>query len=75
MKSRSIELVWIATIFIIVFTVLAYYSINTAVLLSLGITGQVFIIYMVYKVLTDSVKTNKTFKDWYEDRPVKTLEE
>ncbi|GGB76530.1 hypothetical protein GCM10007424_15680 [Flavobacterium suaedae] len=75
MKSRSIELVWIATIFIIIFTVLTYYSINTAVLLSLGITGQVFIIYMVYKVLTDSVKTNKTFKDWYEDRPVKTLEE
>jgi hypothetical protein len=39
------------------------------------VAGQFLVLWMVYKVLTDNYKTDKTFKDWYEDRPVKTLEE
>jgi TRAP-type C4-dicarboxylate transport system permease small subunit len=31
--------------------------------------GQVLLIITVYSVLTDDYKTEKTFKDFYEDRP------
>tara|TARA_R100000988_G_C3956070_1_gene143624 strand:+ start:243 stop:464 length:222 start_codon:yes stop_codon:yes gene_type:complete len=31
--------------------------------------GQVLLVYTVYKVLTDPYETDKTFKDFYEDRP------
>ncbi len=34
------------------------------------VLGQVMIVYMVYKVLTDDYTTTKTFKDFYEDHPI-----
>ncbi|MFX0555571.1 hypothetical protein ACOCEA_02170 [Maribacter sp. CXY002] len=34
------------------------------------IVGQILIVLMVYKVLTDKYKTNKTFDDFYEDDPI-----
>ena len=33
------------------------------------------ILFMVYTVLTDDYKTARTFKDWYGDYPMETLEE
>lgn len=35
------------------------------------VLGQVMIVYMVYRVLTDDYTTTKTFKDLYEDYPIK----
>ena len=32
--------------------------------------GQVIVGVMVYKVLTDNYTTDKTFKHFYEDRPI-----
>jgi hypothetical protein len=32
--------------------------------------GQALLIWMVYKVLTDNYKTDKTFDDFYEDAPI-----
>jgi TRAP-type C4-dicarboxylate transport system permease small subunit len=32
--------------------------------------GQVLVGVMVYKVLTDNYTTDKTFKHFYEDRPI-----
>ena len=32
--------------------------------------GQALILVMVYKVLKDNYTTDKTFEDFYEDRPV-----
>ena len=32
--------------------------------------GQILIVLMVYRTLTDSYTTNKTFKDFYEDHPI-----
>lgn len=32
--------------------------------------GQIFLVYTVYRVLTDNYKTEKTFEDWYEDQPI-----
>ena len=34
------------------------------------IIGQILLVYSVYRVLTDKYKTDKTFDDWYEDRPI-----
>lgn len=33
--------------------------------------GQVLVVIMVYKVLKDNYTTDKTFDDFYEDRPIK----
>jgi len=32
--------------------------------------GQALLVWMVYKVLTDNYRTDKTFDDFYEDAPV-----
>lgn len=32
--------------------------------------GQILIVIMVYRTLTDSYTTGKTFKDFYEDNPI-----
>jgi TRAP-type C4-dicarboxylate transport system permease small subunit len=32
--------------------------------------GQGLLVYSVYKVLVDNYKTDKTFDDWYEDKPI-----
>ncbi|TXD52143.1 MULTISPECIES: hypothetical protein [unclassified Polaribacter] len=37
-----------------------------------AILGQAFVAFLVYKVLVDNYKTDKTFKDLYEDCPVRT---
>jgi TRAP-type C4-dicarboxylate transport system permease small subunit len=33
--------------------------------------GQVMVVYMVYRVLTDKYQTDKTFEDFYEDCPIR----
>lgn len=33
--------------------------------------GQVLIVLMVFRVLKDDYKTEKTFDDFYEDRPIR----
>jgi TRAP-type C4-dicarboxylate transport system permease small subunit len=35
------------------------------------IIGQIMVVYMVYRVLTDNYQTNKTFEDFYEDHPIR----
>ncbi|GAL66088.1 hypothetical protein [Jejuia pallidilutea] len=32
--------------------------------------GQAFVLVMVYKVLKDKYTTDKTFENYYEDRPI-----
>jgi hypothetical protein len=36
----------------------------------LTVLGQAVLIFTVFKVLKDNYTTNKTFKDFYEDRPI-----
>ena len=35
------------------------------------VLGQIMIVYMVYRVLTDNYSTDKTFEDFYEDVPLR----
>lgn len=75
MKNFAIKLVWFTTIYVFVFAGLCQTNTSLPVLMSLYIIGILLIPFMVYKVLRDHYTTLKTFKDWYEDRPVETLDE
>lgn len=41
----------------------------------LTVLGQVLVVLMVYKVLTDNYTTNKTFEHFYEDKPIEVESE
>ena len=75
MKTFAIKLVWVTTLYLVVFTVLTQLNTPIAFLFGMLVVGQCLVLFMVYKVLTDSYTTNKTFKDWYEDKPSRTLDE
>lgn len=75
MKNFAIKLVWFCTLFVFVFAGLCQTNISMPVLMSLFIVGNVLIVLMVYNVLIDNYTTKKTFKNWYEDRPLNMLDE
>lgn len=75
MKNSAIKLVWITTIYVFVFAGLCQTTITIPLILGLDSIGIFLILFMVYTVLHDDYKTTKTFKDWYEDHPMKTLED
>jgi len=74
MKNYAITLVWLTTACLFAFVVLTQLELSMPMLLSLLFAGQVLVGYTVYKVLTDKFKTNKSFKEWYEDMPKKELD-
>lgn len=62
--------IYFTTVFLIIFLVIS--QINTAnltLLNGLFITGNVLVVFMVYKVLKEYYKTSKNFQHWYEDNP------
>lgn len=71
MKNFAVKLVWFTTIYVFVFAGLCQTKIPLPFISSLFIAGSFLIPYMVYTVLRDKYKTKKTFKDWYNDYPVK----
>ena len=74
MKNFAIKLVWFTTAYVFVFAALNQTNVNIRILLLMHSIGFLLIPFMTYTVLTDNYKTNKTFKDWYEDHPMKTLD-
>jgi hypothetical protein len=75
MKNLVIKLVWFITGFIFIFAGLCHINTPMPVIMSLFLIGSLLIPFMVYKVLTDNYTTFKTFKDWYGDNPMTTLNE
>ena len=75
MKNFAIKLVWFTTVFVFVFAALCQTNIAIHILLGLLIFGELLILFMVYTVLTDRYTTTKTFKDWYGDHPMDTLDD
>lgn len=75
MKTFAIQLVWFTTLYVFIFAGLCQFNIPLTVLISLLIFGHLLILFMVYTVLKDKYTTKKTFKDWYEDHPMDTLDE
>ena len=74
MKSLAIKVVWFNTLFVFVFAGINQTNTPLQIIMILFIIGSFLIPFMVYEVLTDNYTTTKTFKDWYNDFPVETLE-
>jgi hypothetical protein len=72
MKSKGIVLLSITTILLVMLIIMAAFDFKYAWIFSLTTIGQILLVVSVYHVLRDDYKTEKTFKDWYEDKPVKT---
>jgi len=64
---------WVGATTLVLFTVTIMAAMNFPFnwVFYVTVIGQLMIVYMVYKVLTDNYTTSKTFKDFYEDYPVK----
>ncbi|WP_418262176.1 hypothetical protein [Flavobacterium faecale] len=74
MKNFAIKLVWFTTVYVFVFAILNQTDTDLRILLALHFIGVFLIPLMVYKVLTDNYNPTNTFKEWYEDHPMNTLE-
>ncbi|MGM8360656.1 hypothetical protein ACSV4D_01945 [Flavobacterium sp. ARAG 55.4] len=75
MKNFAIKIVWFTTAYVFFFAVLNQTNVDLRIIMSLHIVGVFLIPYLTYTVLTDNYKTDKTFKDWYEDHQMDTLDE
>ena len=75
MKNFAMKVVWFTTAIVFVFAGLCQTNIALPLLLAVLIFGELLILFMVYIVLTDTYTTTKTFKDWYEDHPMDTLQD
>ena len=64
---------WVAstTLLLVTVTIMASMNFPYNWVFYLTLLGQVSVVFMVYKVLTDNYKTDKTFEDFYEDHPIK----
>lgn len=70
MKNIAFILLGITTAILVAVTVLSALNFPFPLVFYLTCLGQVFLIFTVYKVLTDKYTTKKKFKDWYEDHPM-----
>lgn len=70
MKSKGIVLLIITTIILVMLSIMAALDFQYALIFSLTTIGQILLVITVYHILKDNYKTDKEFKDWYEDKPV-----
>ena len=70
MKISAMTWVGITTFFLLILTIAASLNVAFSWIFYATVLGQGLVIVMVYKVLTDTYKTSKTFEDFYEDRPI-----
>ncbi len=70
MKSKGIVLLSITTILLVMLSIMAVLDFKYAWIFSLTTIGQILLVISVYHVLRDNYKTEKTFDDWYEDKPI-----
>lgn len=69
---RNTAMFWVAntTITLVLVTIMAAMNFSFNWVFFVTVLGQLMVVYMVYRVLTDDYKTDKTFKDFYEDNPI-----
>ncbi len=70
MKNTAMFWVAITTMALLTVTVMAAMDFPFNWVFYITVLGQTMVVYMVYRVLTDNYKTNKTFADFYEDLPI-----
>ena len=62
--------VWVTTLLLVTVSIMVSMSFPINWVFYVTCLGQVLIVMMVYRTLTDSYTTDKTFKDFYEDHPI-----
>lgn len=70
MRSKGIVLLIITTIILVMLSIMATLDFQYAWIFSLTTVGQILLVISVYHILKDDYKTDKTFRDWYEDKPI-----
>lgn len=70
MKTSAMAVVAFTSFMLIALTIMASMNLPFNWIFYLTVFGQGFVIYMVYRVLTDTYVTSKTFDDFYEDNPI-----
>lgn len=70
MKISAMTMVGITTFLLLVVTILVALDFSFSWVFYLTCIGQALVVVMVYKVLRDDYTTDKTFEDFYEDRPI-----
>jgi TRAP-type C4-dicarboxylate transport system permease small subunit len=71
MKLRAYTYIGITTFLLFLIVITSAMNFSFGWIFYTSIIGQIAIVFMVYKVLIDRYNTNKTFKDFYEDYPVR----
>ncbi len=74
MKTSPFLYLAITTFLLIAITIICALDVTFTWAFYLTVIGQIFIMIMVYKVLTDNYSTDKTFAHLYEDRAIQPLE-
>ena len=70
MKLSVTFYITITTLLLVAVATLVHYNVSLSIVLTTVLIGQAWWILTVYKVLTDDYQTEKTFDDWYEDKPI-----
>ncbi|RNC91974.1 MAG: hypothetical protein ED555_02355 [Allomuricauda sp.] len=70
MKTSAMAVVAFTSFMLIALTIMASMNLPFNWIFYLTVFGQGFVMYMVYRVLTDTYVTSKTFDDFYEDNPI-----
>lgn len=74
MKVSPMFYVALTTLLLITITVMCAMDFPFNWVFYLTVLGQILIVVMVYKVLTDDYTTDKTFEHFYEDRSIEPIE-
>jgi hypothetical protein len=69
MKLSAMYWVRITTLLLITITIFATLNLSFGLVFFATVFGQIALLIMAYKVLRDDYTTDKTFRDFYEDRP------
>ena len=69
MKLSAMTLLGVTTFLLLTVVIFATMNLPFSWVFYATCAGQVLLVYTVYKVLRDDYQTDKTFKDFYEDRP------
>lgn len=69
MKLSAMTLLCLTTLLLITVVIFTAMDFSFSWVFYATCSGQILLVYTVFKVLTDDYQTDKTFKDYYEDRP------
>ena len=69
MKFSGMHWLGLTTLILISVTIFAVMNFAFNLIFYLTVGGQILLVFAVYKILTDNYETDKTFDDFYEDRP------